>query len=246
MKLYEEDRIFDIDHEWRQKIIQSAHRHAFDCLTSKVEGYLNEAADKTQTYLSYRSDFMESLIDHYYSHSELVRRSFKITFMPLLERLAQKGVTEYKVETNPLTLTVFLSNGSISFTHSEQGIYVGVDEYKRKVSHWCEDMVDLLEIVLDECQKEETIQKIDRLLIDYKTEQLKNYILVATVKALIQKKLPKDTYTIKTNCITVFKEIFLCMDTAWGYISLLCPFEVFEETLDKEIEKRKEIYSNKV
>ena len=44
MKLYEEDRIFDIDHEWRQKIIQSAHRYAFDCLTSKVEGYLNEAA----------------------------------------------------------------------------------------------------------------------------------------------------------------------------------------------------------
>ena len=243
MKFYEEDRIFDIDHEWRQKIIQSAHRHAFDSLTSKVEGFMDGAADKTETYLNYRAGFMESLIDHYYSHSEPVRKSFKITFMPLLERLAQKGVTEYKVETNPLTLTVFLNNGSISFTDSEQGIYVGVDECKRKVSHWSEDMVDLLEIVLDECQKDETILKIDRLLIEHKTEQMKNNILIATVKALIQKKLPKGTYTIKTNCITVFKEVFVYMDTAWGYISLLCPFEVFEETLDKEIEKRKGMFS---
>ena len=237
MKFYKEDRIFDIEDEWRQKIIQSAHRYAFDSLSSKAKGFMDGPADKTQTYLSYRSNFMESLIAHYYSHSESVRRSFKITFMPLLERLAQKGVTEYKVETNPLTLTVFLSNGSISFTDSEQGIYVGVDDYRRRVSHWSEDMVDLLEIVLDECQKDETILKIDRMLIERKTELMKNDILIATVKALIQKKLPKDTYTIKSNCITVFKDVFLYMDTAWGYISLVCPFEQFEENLDKEIEK---------
>jgi hypothetical protein len=104
-------------------------------------------------------------------------------------------------------------------------------------------MVDLLEIVLDECQKDETILKIDRLLMEHKTEQMKNNILIATVKALIQKKLLKGTYTIKTNCITVFKEVFVYMDTAWGYISLLCPLEVFEETLDKEIEKRKGMFS---
>ena len=237
MKFYKEDRIFDIEDEWRQKIIQSAHQYAFDSLSSKAKGFLDGQADKTQTYFSYRSNFMESLIDHYYSHSELVRRSFKITFMPLLERLAQKGVTEYKVETNPLTLTVFLNNGSISFTDSEEGIYVGVDDYRRRVSHWSEDMVDLLEIVLDECQKDETILKIDRMLIEQKTELMKNDILIATVKALIQKKLPKDSYTIKSNCITVFKEVFLFMDTAWGYISLVCPFEVFEETLDREIKK---------
>ncbi|MBR4977756.1 MAG: hypothetical protein IKY95_02240 [Bacteroidales bacterium] len=237
MKFYEEDRIFDIDEEWRQKIIQSAHRYAFDSLTSKVDGFMEGSADKTKTYLSYRSSFMDSLIKHYYSHSELVRRSFKRTFTPLLERLAQKGASEYMVETNPLTLTIFLKNGAISFTDSEEGIYVGVDDYRTRVSHWNEDMVDLLEIVLDECQKDETILKIDRMLIEQKTELMKNDILIATVKALIQKKLPKDSYTIKSNCITVFKEVFLFMDTAWGYISLVCPFEVFEETLDREIKK---------
>ena len=130
-----------------------------------------------------------------------------------------------------------MKNGAISFTDSEEGIYVGVDDYRTRVSHWSEDMVDLLEIVLDECQKDETILKIDRMLIEQKTELMKNDILIATVKALIQKKLPKDSYTIKSNCITVFKEVFLFMDTAWGYISLVCPFEVFEETLDREIKK---------
>ena len=237
MKFYEEDRIFDIDEEWRQKIIQSAHRYAFDSLTSKVDGFMEGSADKTKTYLSYRSSFMDSLIKHYYSHSELVRRSFKRTFTPLLERLAQKGASEYMVETNPLTLTIFLKNGAISFTDSEDGIYVGVDDYKRRVSHWNEDMVDLLEIVLDECQKDETILKIDRMLVEHRSELIKNDIIIATVKALVQKKLPEDTYTIKTSCVTAFKEVFLYMGTAWGYISLVCPFEQFEENLDNEIEK---------
>ena len=208
MNFPRQERIFDIEEKWRQKIIKHAHEDAYYFLRAQVDGFMEGTADKTKAYESYQSSFMDSLIKHYYSYSNLVRRSFKVTFKPLLERLSEKGTTGYKVETDPLTLTVFLKNGSMTFTDSDQGLFVGVNDYKVKVSHWNEDMVDLLEIVLDECQESETIRKIDELLIEYKTEEIRNQILVTTVEGYVHKKLPSGSYKIRSCCITYFNDCF--------------------------------------
>ena len=241
MNFPRQERIFDIEEKWRQKIKKHAHEDAYYFLRAQVDGFMEGTADKTKAYESYQSSFMDSLIKHYYSYSNLVRRSFKVTFKPLLERLSEKGTTGYKVETDPLTLTVFLKNGSMTFTDSDQGLFVGVNDYKVKVSHWNEDMVDLLEIVLDECQESETIRKIDELLIEYKTEEIRNQILVTTVEGYVHKKLPSGSYKIRSCCITYFNEIFLYMETIWGSISLTSPIDIerFAELFDMEIEKIK-------
>ena len=108
MNFPRQERIFDIEEKWRQKIIKHAHEDAYYFLRAQVDGFMEGTADKTKAYESYQSSFMDSLIKHYYSYSNLVRRSFMVTFMRLLERLSETGTIGYKVEIAPLTFIVFL------------------------------------------------------------------------------------------------------------------------------------------
>ena len=48
MNFPRQERIFDIEEKWRQKIIKHAHEDAYYFLRAQVDGFMEGTADKTK------------------------------------------------------------------------------------------------------------------------------------------------------------------------------------------------------
>ena len=74
--------------------------------------------------------------------------------------------------------------------------------------------------------------------MDYKSEIVKKDILKATILSLAREKLCCERYEIRGHGVTFWGDVYIHIETSLGPVDVMCPFEVFEDSLETAINER--------
>lgn len=163
-----------LDDVLKKAIVEGAHKEACNDYIDSISNADATELDLTGACSRYKSMFLQALMDKFGRLKGRIENAQNLPFKRLLDRLAEKGVSEYKVTTPPLCLTVKYKGITMSFTCSYEGPIVQVDGFETRVRDWDEDIIELLEIIYNECQMDYEIKdtevKYDEVTIEIKTE----------------------------------------------------------------------------
>lgn len=223
-----------LDEVLKKALIEGAHKEACNDFIDSIGGVNATEFDMSGSCLEYKSMFLQALMDKFGRLKGQIENAKNLPFKRLLDRLAEKGVTEYKVTTPPLCLTVKYKGITMAFMYSYEGAIVQVDEFQTRVRNWDEDIVELLEIIYNECQEPNIIHHVEHSAKTYMANKIHNDILTSTALGIIKARLSDMDYEIK-DCEVYDDEVIVEIKTETGIFYVSGSLETFADELEDTI-----------
>ena len=233
-----------LDEISRTYIVTCAHKEAHRSLLDAFESGEIAADEIQEANSKYRSWFVTSLVKQFTRFKK--RHCTKNTSIKrLLERLSEKDVTEYSVTTPPLCLSVRYKGTILSFTYSYEGSIAEVDGFEVKIRNWDEDIVELIDVIYEECQESRIFTCVQTILSRHMTEKVQQGILISTALGLMSAKMKDIDYEIISQSV-IGDEIVIRFSTSNGIFMIVGAIEEFENRIEDKIPEIKySMISNK-
>jgi hypothetical protein len=223
-----------LDDVLKKAIVEGAHKEACNDYIDSISNADATELDLTGACSRYKSMFLQALMDKFGRLKGRIENAQNLPFKRLLDRLAEKGVSEYKVTTPPLRLTVKYKGMTMSFTCSYEGPIVQVDGFETRVRDWDEDIIELLEIIYNECQEANIIYHVEHSAKAYMANKIQDEILISTALGIIKARLSDMDYEIKDTEVKD-DEVTVEIKTKTGIFYVSGSLESFAEELEDTI-----------
>ena len=163
-----------LDDVVKKAIVEGAHKEACNDYIDSISNADATELDLTGACSRYKSMFLQALMDKFGRLKGQIENAQNLPFKRLLDRLAEKGVSEYKVTTPPLCLTVKYKGMTMSFTCSYEGPIVQVDGFETRIQDeiLISTALGIIKARLSDMDYEikDTEVKDDEVTIEIKTE----------------------------------------------------------------------------
>ena len=163
-----------LDDVLKKAIVEGAHKEACNDYIDSISNADATELDLTGACSRYKSMFLQALMDKFGRLKGQIENAQNLPFKRLLDRLAEKGVSEYKVTTPPLCLTVKYKGMTMSFTCSYEGPIVQVDGFETRIQDeiLISTALGIIKARLSDMDYEikDTEVKDDEVTIEIKTE----------------------------------------------------------------------------
>ena len=233
-----------LDEISRANLVTCAHKEAHRYLLDALESAEIVADEIQEANSKYRSWFVTSLVKQFNRFKQNHCKK-DTSIKSLLERLSEKGVTEYSVTTPPLCLAVRYKGTTISFTYNYEGATAAVDGFEIGIKNWDEDIVELIDAIYEECQESKIFAYVHTILSRHMTEKVQQGILISTAMGLMRAKMKDIDYEIISQS-AIGDEVVIRFSTSYGIFMIVGPIEEFEKKIeDKMHEIKYSMISNK-
>lgn len=235
--------MYVLDDTSKIHIVERAHKEARrDLLNSlEFENIMEEGI--AEACSQYKSCFLNSLLKEF---NHIKHRSTDARLLPikrLLDRLAEKGVTEHSVTTPPLCLTVKYKGLTLSFSYDYDGSVATVDGFEVRVPNWDEDIIELLEAIHAELRESSIFSKAQFIIDEFMSEKVQKDIMISTALGIIRSKLIDIEYEIISKHIED-EVISIRISTRWQAFLIEGTFEEFANNVDEKFLEIKEVISS--
>ena len=234
--------MYILDKDLMTDIVESARQNAHKKLINSLEFSDMTKKGVAHACSEYKSWFLDSLIRNFnrVKKEQSDERTFPIK--RLLDRLAEKGVTEHSVTTPPLCLTVKYQDMTISFTYSDNGPIAILNGFEVRVHKWDEDVVELLEAIHAECKESNILSCVESTINGYMVEKVQNGVMISTAVGLIKTLMPDIEYEIVDQMVEKEK-ITIRLATQWGSFAIKGRLETFAQKVEAKILEIKDAIS---
>lgn len=193
--------MFILDEISKDNIVKKAHNEASEDLINslKYEGMSEEKI--AEACAAYRDCFLQGLFKRF---NRIKKKGVDARVLPikrLLDRLAEKGVTEYRVTTPPLCLTVKYNGMTLSFTYGYEGAIATVNGFDVRVPNWDEDIIELLEAIHTELQESNIYSHVRSTMTEYMANEVQKSIMISTALGIIREIFKDIDYEIYTKYV---------------------------------------------
>ena len=234
MYILEKDLMADIVESARQ----SAHKKLLNSLEfgNMIEKGVAHACSE------YKSWFLDSLIRTFNRVKKEQGDERTFPMKRLLDRLAEKGVTEHSVTTPPLCLTVKYQDMTLSFTYSDNGPIAILNGFEVRVNKWDEDVIELLEAIHAECKESNILSCVESMINGYMVEKVQKGVMISTAVGLIKTLMTDIEYEIVEQRVEQEK-ITIRLATQCGTFAIKGRLETFAQKVEEKILEIKEAIS---
>ena len=235
--------MYVLDEMSKVHIVERAHKEAErDIINSlEFEDLTTEGIGKACS--QYKFCFLNSLLKDF---NRIKRKSVDARVLPikrLLDRLAEKGVTEHSVTTPPLCLTVKYKGFILSFTYDYDGAVATVNGFEVRVPNWDEDIIELLEAVHTELDESRIYSRVQSIMEEFMSDKIQKDIILSTALGIIRSKLSDIEYEVISKCVEN-EEISVRISTLCQTFLFKGAFEEFANNVDDKILEIKEVISS--
>lgn len=217
----------------RKEIVAKAHKAARSHLMDALDTNAISADDIQEAYSNYKSWFLESL-SRQFTRFKRRQAQKNTTFKRLLDKLAENGVTEHSITTPPLCLSVKYKGTKVSFTYSYEGAIAEVDGFRAKICDWDEDIVELIDIIHEECQDSKLFSRVHPIVSTHLAFKVQQKIMISTALGIMKAKMKDIEYEIISQS-TIGDEIVIRFSTPYGIYMIAGPLDEFEMKIEDKI-----------
>lgn len=235
--------MYVLDETSKIHIVERAHNEARRDLFNSLEFENMMEQGIAEACSQYKSCFLNSLLKQF---NRIKRSSTDARLLPikrLLDRLAEKGVTEHSVTTPPLCLTVKYKGLTLSFTYGYDGSVATVNGFEVRVPNWDEDIIELLEAIHTELTESSILSRVQSIMNEFMSEKVQKDIMISTALGIIRSKLCDIEYEVISKCIEN-EEISVRISTRWQTFLFKGAFEEFANNVDERLQEIKEVISS--
>ena len=226
--------MYVLDEISKVHIVERAHKEAErDIINSlEFEDLTTEGIGKACS--QYKTCFLNSLLKDFNRIKQSSSDARLLPIKRLLDRLAEKGVTEHTVTTPPLCLTVKYKGFILSFTYDYDGAVATVNGFEVRVPNWDEDIIELLEAVHSELDESRIYSRVQSIMEEFMSDKIQKDIILSTALGIIRSKLSDIEYEVISKFV-VDDEISIRISPKWQTFLIEGTLEEFAKKVDDKV-----------